>query len=258
MALEDGKCPNCGGAIVLDATKETATCRYCGSRLIIKEAINRTRIDGIADFDTLLLSAQRAAVLDEDYDKARQIYRKALELRPDDYRVLWGIYLCEIDGILWAYSRKGFVQYPGDTPEKVREAIRKYALRAKEYAPDNVKEYYEEEIRKTVDAFRPRQTVPQEKKKGCYVATAVYGSYDCPDVWVLRRYRDEYLSRNVFGRIFIKLYYKISPLMIRLFGKTKAFNRFFKRMLDRKTLKLRKKGYLDTPYVDIGSDEHDL
>ena len=25
---------------------------------------------------------------------------------------------------------------------------------------------------------------------GCYVATAVYGSYDCPEVWVLRRYRD--------------------------------------------------------------------
>ena len=25
---------------------------------------------------------------------------------------------------------------------------------------------------------------------GCYVATAVYGSYDCPQVWTLRRYRD--------------------------------------------------------------------
>ena len=25
---------------------------------------------------------------------------------------------------------------------------------------------------------------------GCYVATAVYGSYDCPQVWTLRRYRE--------------------------------------------------------------------
>ena len=25
--------------------------------------------------------------------------------------------------------------------------------------------------------------------RGCYIATAVYGSYDCPQVWTLRRYR---------------------------------------------------------------------
>ena len=34
------------------------------------------------------------------------------------------------------------------------------------------------------------------KKQGCYVATCVYGSYDCPEVWILRRFRDESLERT--------------------------------------------------------------
>lgn len=40
----------------------------------------------------------------------------------------------------------------------------------------------------------------------CYIATAVYGSYDCPEVWVLRRYRDYYLKNSSSGRLFIRLY----------------------------------------------------
>ena len=51
-------------------------------------------------------------------------------------------------------------------------------------------------------------------KGGCYVATAVYGSYDCPPVWTLRRFRDYTLSKNVLGRLFIKLYYAVSPTIV--------------------------------------------
>ena len=87
-------------------------------------------------------------------------------------------------------------------------------------------------------------------RKGCYVATAVYGSYDCPEVWALRRYRDDFLSSSALGRGFIKLYYAISPTAIKIFGKTKIFNRVCKSILDRKVEKLREKGYEDTPYND--------
>lgn len=38
-------------------------------------------------------------------------------------------------------------------------------------------------------------------KRGCYVATAVYGSYDCPEVWTLRRFRDERLAQTWNGRL---------------------------------------------------------
>lgn len=78
---------------------------------------------------------------------------------------------------------------------------------------------------------------------GCYVATAVYGSYDCDEVWTLRRFRDEYLSKKIAGKIFIKLYYTISPTIVKWFGKTKWFNKINKKILDKWVINLRAKGY---------------
>ena len=85
---------------------------------------------------------------------------------------------------------------------------------------------------------------------GCYIATAVYGSYDCPEVWVLRRYRDFKLDSNPFGRIFIKIYYAISPTLVKLYGKKQWFCNFWKKRLDKKVERLRERGYADTPYDD--------
>ncbi len=87
-------------------------------------------------------------------------------------------------------------------------------------------------------------------KKGCYVATCVYGSYDCPEVWTLRRFRDNYLDKHIFGKIFIKTYYKISPKLVRIFGKNKLFVSINKKILDKIVLKLKAKGYKDTSYYD--------
>ena len=38
--------------------------------------------------------------------------------------------------------------------------------------------------------YSKRLAKKRRKNNGCYVATCVYGSYDCPEVWVLRRFRD--------------------------------------------------------------------
>ena len=57
------------------------------------------------------------------------------------------------------------------------------------------------------------------KNGGCYVATAVYGSYNCPQVWILRKYRDFYLAKKKYGLFFIKFYYLVSPKLVKLFGK---------------------------------------
>lgn len=58
---------------------------------------------------------------------------------------------------------------------------------------------------------------------GCYVATAVYGSYDCPQVWTLRRFRDYTLAETWYGRAYIRTYYAISPTLVKWFGKTDWF-----------------------------------
>ena len=85
---------------------------------------------------------------------------------------------------------------------------------------------------------------------GCYIATAVYGSYDCPQVWTLRRFRDFKLANSAGGRLFIKAYYAISPTLVRWFGKTAWFNRLWRRKLNKMVDNMQKNGYADTPYND--------
>ena len=66
----------------------------------------------------------------------------------------------------------------------------------------------------------------------CYIATAVYGSYDAPEVKVLRKFRDTKLLRSFFGRLFVKIYYCISPFLVRTLYKAKIVNKISKKILD--------------------------
>lgn len=90
----------------------------------------------------------------------------------------------------------------------------------------------------------------QEKKQGCYVATCVYASYDCPQVWTLRRFRDNTLAGTWYGRAFVKTYYAISPTLVKLFGGNEWFKNLWKPMLDHMVKKLNASGVEDTPYND--------
>lgn len=88
------------------------------------------------------------------------------------------------------------------------------------------------------------------KTGGCYVATAVYGSYDCPQVWTLRRYRDNVLAETWYGRAFIRTYYAVSPTLVKWFGHTAWFKNLWKGKLDRMVKKLQDNGMESTPYED--------
>ena len=88
------------------------------------------------------------------------------------------------------------------------------------------------------------------KTGGCYVATCVYGSYDCPEVWTLRRYRDDTLGSTWYGRLFIRTYYAISPTLVKWFGNKNWFKKLWKGKLDRMVKNLQAKGVENTPYED--------
>lgn len=86
---------------------------------------------------------------------------------------------------------------------------------------------------------------------GCYIATAVYGTYDCPQVWTLRRFRDNFLSKTAYGRIFIRIYYKVSPCLVKLFGNSKWFCSVGRNILDSIVTRLNKRGFENTRYKDL-------
>ena len=112
-----------------------------------------------------------------------------------------------------------------------RNTINKYADKTKKYDPEYV-------------------LCAEPKSSGCYVATAVYGSYDCKEVWTLRRFRDDTLASTCYGRAFIKTYYAVSPTLVKWFGDTQWFKNMWKPTLDKMVRKLNNKGVENTPYND--------
>ena len=121
-------------------------------------------------------------------------------------------------------------------------------MEAKQLQIDKLMSYHEK-----IKALDPSYKIPKRPKAksgGCYIATAVYGSYDCPQVWTLRRFRDGFLAKTWCGRAFIRIYYAISPSLVKRFGKTEWFRLMWKRKLDRMVSNLNAKGVDDTPYQD--------
>ena len=83
---------------------------------------------------------------------------------------------------------------------------------------------------------------------GCYVATAVYGSHDAPPVLTLRRFRDQKLAETSAGRVFIRVYYAISPSIAKRLENAATLNTAVKRVLDFAVKKLDARGYSGTEY----------
>lgn len=103
-------------------------------------------------------------------------------------------------------------------------------------------------------AGQPLTPQTTSRQGGCYIATAVYGGYDCPEVRVLRRFRDDSLQSSKSGRAFVYVYYAISPFMVSRFGRSLRF--LAKPILTRMVTRLRSRGYSDAPYVDKLRSKH--
>lgn len=79
---------------------------------------------------------------------------------------------------------------------------------------------------------RLRSSIEKTKKGACYIATMAYGSYDHPQVIVLREFRDSVLRPTTLGRQFIAFYYRHSPKLVRLFKDKPLLNRAIRLSLD--------------------------
>ena len=263
MAMVAAKCTQCGANITIDETKEAGICEFCGTAFITEKAINNYNITNnvnIAnatinitggDIENLLLRAKQYEECG-DYEKAKEYYNRILDIdanheiaktklfAPPKFYIGNVVVDNQQLATIEAYIKKGEKL---NAIKMVKELSGISLVDAKHF----VENFY------SIDKNRPQSYSHQTSTKpsgGCYVATCVYGSYDCPQVWTLRRYRDNTLASTWYGRAFIHTYYAISPTIVKWFGHTKWFNKLCKRRLDRMVKKLLEQGVESTPYED--------
>lgn len=263
MPMVPAKCTQCGANLTVDDTKEAAVCECCGTAFITEKAISNYQITNNLNIanatinvsgvsaDNLLCRAEQFEA-QGDYEKAKEYYNRVLDIDASNQ-----IALSKIESLSHLYfgstpvTKDQFNQVRNyiDTGSKlnaiklIRELTGMGLKEAKDIA-DNFN---------SINFRLPQETASTNTSTsngGCYVATAVYGSYDCPEVWTLRRFRDYSLAKTWYGRTFIRMYYAISPILVKWFGKRTWFKKLWKPTLDRMVHNLNNTGVDNTPYND--------
>ncbi|MFH4968738.1 CFI-box-CTERM domain-containing protein [Gaetbulibacter sp. M240] len=67
----------------------------------------------------------------------------------------------------------------------------------------------------------------------CFIATACYKDYYSKEVIFFRNYRDSRLSKSLIGRLFIFIYYNISPILYKPVFNSPKTSFVFKKVLDK-------------------------
>jgi len=107
MPIIAAKCPNCSGDIQLDDTKKSGFCMYCGSQVLVQDAIDlaRVRIDGavavegVATLEKLVQNGAKFLELGE-FKRAKEVYARITDGYPEDYRGWWGVVCAKTSNFL--------------------------------------------------------------------------------------------------------------------------------------------------------------
>ena len=86
------------------------------------------------------------------------------------------------------------------------------------------------ELTNQVNEIRAEIKQKSESEGGCFIATATYGDYNHPHVILLRIFRDTTLESKLSGRLFIRSYYTIGPILSRIIernGTLKKISRYW-------------------------------
>jgi len=100
-------------------------------------------------------------------------------------------------------------------------------------------------IKRESDAEWQNKNVPvQQQTKQCFVASVIYESPVAIEVEALRQWRDNYLSKHLYGRVLIKLYYRIGPAIAAYTKRRRLVKRIFKIIFNYFIYLLRKWRYI--------------
>lgn len=224
-------------------SNEYYCCKYCrnynvSTGLCTKQNLNKEPVDSCADYFPNGI-------------KCKYCCNYCVDGVLNDTKAMWSL---DKDGKCQLWQGTG---YGVDTPKPKDDYCSHFA----QIASDGMVRMLGHDVRTDGSLIVTFSDVPNLKEKveqkensksksGCYIATAVYGTYDCPQVWVLRRYRDYALAKTWYGRTFVNTYYAISPFLVKHFGNTRWFKRFWNILLGKIVKRLNKQGFEDTPYID--------
>ena len=165
IELKSAVCPECGGRLVIDSlSPSTGKCQSCGYV---------TLIAGITGF-----TADKAAWInaihqmeDGDVDGADKFFKRIIETRPDYGEAYFGRFECAISvAEYYKGLNSNMSRCLSDYVDALQDALKKYANRALQYAPDEeTKQIYQERIseihRRINNAI---ESASSQKKRGFF------------------------------------------------------------------------------------------
>jgi len=96
------------------------------------------------------------------------------------------------------------------------------------------------EIKQITDAHSHTPSTPRHSyssssssssDSSCFVATAAFGTPWAHEIDILRRWRDEVLTKNIFGMLFIKFYYAVGPYLARIVDKSDILKKIVRKII---------------------------
>lgn len=76
------------------------------------------------------------------------------------------------------------------------------------------------------------RTTPPSSSSKCFIATAIYGS-DALETITLRQWRDRCLLPHISGRVFVSIYYRVSPQLVVVLSRSKFLAKITRSILDK-------------------------
>lgn len=135
MKFVDALCTSCGAHLKLDENLDRAFCQYCGNELIVKQAIEKIKLDRTEEFDNLLFLAHEEFE-SKNYEAVRNYCKELLIINPESYdvrRLMISYYndsSFDLNHLRKQEDSSKFLLLPDKNYETFQENIRKYGFNA--------------------------------------------------------------------------------------------------------------------------------
>ena len=195
--------------------------------VLVHDFISRDNPHGA--FAAVILGASNGAIDDLVYAHMKKWHNKFNDTRALDVAKL-GASRKTIDDLVNYYITNE-ISY--QSPYNIANALEAAKLGASSRATDGlvhffVKKGFISEAKEAAELMGKKLTpenilIIQKKNKnvgeGCFIATAAYGTPCTAELQILREFRNEHLLKNTFGRLFVNVYYQVSPAIASLIEK---------------------------------------